>query len=63
MTIKVGDRVPSADVAVYTPERVKAVSRDEFFKGRKVACSRCRAPIPAPARRAICRATFRARRR
>ena len=38
MAIKVGDRVPSGITLRYlTPEGVKAVSSDEFFKGRKVA--------------------------
>jgi peroxiredoxin len=38
MTIKVGDRVPSGITLRYlTSEGVKAVSSDEFFKGRKVA--------------------------
>jgi peroxiredoxin len=37
MTIKVGDRVPSATLRHLTPEGVKAVSSEEFFKGKKVA--------------------------
>src|ERR1700722_13761668 len=37
MTIKVGDRVPSATLRYLTPEGGKAVSSEEFFKGKKVA--------------------------
>ena len=37
MTIKVGDKIPSATLRYLTPEGVKAVSSDEFFAGKKVA--------------------------
>lgn len=37
MTIKVGDRVPSATFAKATPEGPESVSSDDFFKGRRVA--------------------------
>ena len=37
MTIKVGDKVPSVTLRYLTPEGVKAVPADEFFKGKKVA--------------------------
>ena len=38
MAIKVGERIPSGITLRYlTPEGVKAVSSDEFFKGKKVA--------------------------
>ncbi len=37
MAIKVGDRVPSVTLRYLTPEGVKAVTSDEFFKGRRVA--------------------------
>jgi len=37
MTIKVGDRVPSATLRYITPEGVQSVSSEEFFKGKKVA--------------------------
>ena len=38
MAIKVGDRIPSGITLRYlTSEGVKAVSSDEFFKGKKVA--------------------------
>ncbi|MBV8888850.1 MAG: peroxiredoxin [Alphaproteobacteria bacterium] len=36
MTIKVGDRVPSVTLRYLTAEGVKAVSSDEFFRGKKV---------------------------
>jgi len=36
MTIKVGDKVPSAKFKLMTPEGVKEVTTDEFFKGKKV---------------------------
>ena len=36
MTIKVGDKVPSAKLKLMTPEGVKEVTTDEFFKGKKV---------------------------
>jgi len=37
MTIKVGDKVPSAKLKQMTAEGVKEVSTDDFFKGKKVA--------------------------
>lgn len=37
MAVKIGDRVPSVTLYYLTPEGVKAVSSDEFFKGKKVA--------------------------
>lgn len=37
MTIKVGDKIPSATLRYLTPEGPKAVSTDEFFAGKKVA--------------------------
>ena len=37
MTIKVGDRVPSATLRYITPEGVQSVSSEDFFKGKKVA--------------------------
>jgi peroxiredoxin len=37
MTIKVGDKVPSVTLRYLTSEGIKAVSSDEFFKGKKVA--------------------------
>jgi glutaredoxin/glutathione-dependent peroxiredoxin len=37
MAVKVGDRVPSVTLRYLTPEGVKAVSSEEFFKGKKVA--------------------------
>jgi peroxiredoxin len=36
MTIKVGDKIPSAKLKQMTPEGVKEVSTDDFFKGKKV---------------------------
>jgi peroxiredoxin len=36
MTIKVGDRIPSATLRYLTQEGVKAVGTDEFFGGKKV---------------------------
>ena len=36
MTIKVGDKVPSAKLKQMTAEGVKEVSTDDFFKGKKV---------------------------
>ncbi|HEX3500725.1 MAG TPA: peroxiredoxin [Stellaceae bacterium] len=36
MTIKVGDKVPSVKLKQMTPEGVKDVSTDDFFKGKKV---------------------------
>ena len=37
MTVKVGDRVPSATLRYVTPDGVQAVSTDDFFRGKKVA--------------------------
>jgi glutaredoxin/glutathione-dependent peroxiredoxin len=37
MTIKVGDRVPSATLRYVGPDGVQAVSTEDFFKGKKVA--------------------------
>jgi peroxiredoxin len=37
MALKVGDRVPSVTLRHLTPEGMKEVSSDEFFRGRKVA--------------------------
>ena len=37
MAVKVGDRVPSVTLHHLTPEGMKSVSSDEFFKGKKVA--------------------------
>lgn len=37
MTIKVGDRLPSATFYVMTPEGPKPKTTDEVFKGKKVA--------------------------
>ena len=36
MTIKVGDKVPSVTLRYLGPDGVKAVTTDEFFKGKKV---------------------------
>jgi peroxiredoxin len=36
MTIKVGDKIPSAKLKLMTPEGVKEVTTDEFFKGKRV---------------------------
>jgi peroxiredoxin len=36
MTIKVGDRIPSARLRYLTPDGVKAVGTDEFFGGKKI---------------------------
>jgi peroxiredoxin len=36
MTIKVGDKIPSAKLKLMTPEGVKEVPTDEFFKGKRV---------------------------
>jgi glutaredoxin/glutathione-dependent peroxiredoxin len=36
MTIKVGDKIPSATLRYMTQEGPKAVTTDEFFAGRKV---------------------------
>ena len=36
MTIKVGDRLPEATFRTMTPDGPKAVTTDEFFKGRRV---------------------------
>ena len=37
MTIKVGDKIPSATLKQMTPEGPKDVSTDELFRGKKVA--------------------------
>jgi peroxiredoxin len=37
MTIKVGDKVPSATLREMTPDGPKAVSTDDLFAGKKVA--------------------------
>ena len=37
MTIKVGDKVPSATLRYMGPDGVQAVTTDEFFRGKKVA--------------------------
>ena len=37
MTIKVGDKVPSATLRTLGPDGVQAISTDEFFRGKKVA--------------------------
>jgi peroxiredoxin len=37
MTIKIGDKVPSATLRYVTPDGVQAVSTDDFFRGKKVA--------------------------
>jgi len=37
MTIKVGDKVPSATLRYLGPDGVKSVTTDEFFAGKKVA--------------------------
>jgi glutaredoxin/glutathione-dependent peroxiredoxin len=36
MTIKVGDKLPSAKLKQMTPDGMKDVQTDEFFKGKKV---------------------------
>ncbi len=36
MTIKVGDKVPSVNVTVWTADGPKPVSTDDLFKGKKV---------------------------
>jgi glutaredoxin/glutathione-dependent peroxiredoxin len=36
MAIKVGDRIPKATLKRLTPEGMKDIHTDEFFKGRKV---------------------------
>ena len=36
MTIKVGDKIPSVKLKQMTPEGMKDVQTDEFFKGKKV---------------------------
>ena len=36
MTVKVGDRVPSATLRYKAPDGIKSVSTDELFKGKKV---------------------------
>ena len=58
MTIKVGDKVPSATLRTVGPDGVQAVSTDEFFRGKKVALFwGFPALLPKPARSGICRAT------
>jgi peroxiredoxin len=37
MTIKVGDRVPSATLRYLSPEGPKEITTDELFRGKKVA--------------------------
>jgi glutaredoxin/glutathione-dependent peroxiredoxin len=37
MTIKVGDKVPSVTLRYVSPDGVKAVTTDDFFRGKKVA--------------------------
>jgi peroxiredoxin len=37
MTIKIGDRVPSATLTTMTPDGPKPISTDELFKGKTVA--------------------------
>ena len=37
MTIKVGDKVPSATLRYLSPEGPKEISTDELFRGKKVA--------------------------
>ena len=37
MTIKVGDKVPSATLKYLSPEGPKEITTDELFKGKKVA--------------------------
>jgi len=37
MAVKIGDRVPSVTLHHLTPEGMKSVTSDEFFKGKKVA--------------------------
>jgi glutaredoxin/glutathione-dependent peroxiredoxin len=37
MTIKVGDRIPSVTLKYLSPEGVKEVSSDDFFRGKRVA--------------------------
>jgi peroxiredoxin len=36
MAIKVGDRIPKATLKRLTPEGMKDINTEEFFKGRKV---------------------------
>jgi peroxiredoxin len=36
MTIKVGDKIPSATLTTMTPEGPKPITTDELFKGKKV---------------------------
>jgi peroxiredoxin len=36
MTVKVGDRVPSATLRYKAPDGIKSVTTDELFKGKKV---------------------------
>src|SRR5262245_21827831 len=35
--IKVGDRIPAANIRVVEPDAAKEMSAEEFFKGKKVA--------------------------
>jgi glutaredoxin/glutathione-dependent peroxiredoxin len=37
MTIKIGDKLPSATLRQVTPEGPKEITTDEFFRGKKVA--------------------------
>jgi peroxiredoxin len=37
MTIKVGDKLPSANLSLATPEGPRPITTDEIFKGKKVA--------------------------
>ena len=37
MTIKVGDRLPSVPLTLATPDGPQPTSREDFFKGKKVA--------------------------
>ena len=37
MAIKVGDKIPSVTLRYLSPEGIKEVSTDEFFRGKKVA--------------------------
>ena len=51
MTIQVGDKLPEAKFRVMTAEGPQVKTTDDLFKGKKVACSRCPAPLPPPAAR------------
>ncbi len=46
MTIQVGDKVPAIGFQVMTSEGPKPLSSEELFAGKKVAFSRCQAPLP-----------------